>query len=165
MPTKTEKVKFKDFLSKFPSVDLPITLSNDSHHVFSRSNQPLHPLFLQSYITLMEGVIEDDFTEIVPCFSIPDTHEFHAIVYWKASLMDYQYILATFTKKGVPIARKVIGGTYSDGAMIVQSIATIDNDWTIHIVTGRSAVGEEYDAAKSTAMELELLPDGHFTEE
>ncbi len=165
MPTKTEKVKLKDFLSKFPLVELPITLGNDSHHLFSRSNPPLNPLFIQTYITLMEGVIEDEFTEIVPCFSIPDTQDFHAIVYWKASLMDYQYILATFTKKGIPISRKVIGGTYSDGEVIVQSIATIDSDWTIHIVTGRSSIGEEYDAAKSTAIEIELLPDGHFAEE
>jgi len=165
MPTNTEKVKLKDFLAKFPVIELPITLSNESHLVFSRSNQPLHQLFIQTYITLMEGIIEDEFTEIVPCFSIPDTFDFHAIVYWKASLMDYQYILATFTKKGVPISRKVIGGTYSDGETIVQSVATIDGDWTIHIVTGRSAIGEEYDATKSTAIEIELLPDGHFSEE
>ena len=164
MNKKIGKVTFQQFLSKFPTVELPITLENDSHFVFSKTNQPLNRLFMEEYIALMEGSITDEFTEVVPCFSIPETYEFHAIVYWKASLMDYQYILATFTKEGLPIARKVIGGTYSDGQTITQSVSTIDSDWTIHIVTGQSALGEQYDAAKSTAMEVELLPDGHISE-
>ena len=73
--------------------------------------------------------------------------------------------MATFTKDGQPISRKVIGGTYSDGESITQSIVTIDSDWTIHIVTGQSNLEVEYDASKSTAIEVELLPDGHFSEE
>jgi len=165
MNKKIGKLKFKDFLTKFPLIELPVTLGNDSHHLFSSTNEPLNLLFIENYISLMEGAIEDEYTEIVPCFTIPDTFDFHAIVYWKAGLMDYQYIMATFTKDGVPISRKVIGGTFSDGKNIAQSVSTIDSDWTIHIVTGHSSLGEEYDAAKSTAIEVELLPDGHFSEE
>jgi len=137
MTSKNKKATFKGFLSKFPPVEFPITLGNDSHHIFSQTNDPLNTLLIEQYIALMEGPIADDFTEVIPCFSIPNTFEFHAIVYWKAGLMDYQYILATFTKDGQPISRKVIGGTYSDGESITQSIATIDSDWTIHIVTGQ----------------------------
>jgi len=165
MTSKNKKATFKGFLSKFPPVEFPITLGNDSHHIFSQTNDPLNTLLIEQYIALMEGPIADDFTEVIPCFSIPNTFEFHAIVYWKAGLMDYQYILATFTKDGQPISRKVIGGTYSDGESITQSIATIDSDWTIHIVTGQSNLEVEYDASKSTAIAVELLPDGHFMEE
>lgn len=165
MTRKNKKIAFPDFIAKFPPIELPITLGNDSHHLFSQTNDPLNRLHIDQYIALMEGNIFDDYTEVVPCFTISNTYEFHAIVYWIAGLMDYQYILATFTKEGLPIARKVIGGTYSDGKTITQSIATIDSDWTIHVVTGQSALGEEYDALKSTAIEIELLPDGHFTGE
>ena len=109
-----EKVSFKSFVKRFPTVELPIILGNDTHHTFSSNNPPLPALYINTFISLIEGPIEQEFTEIVPCFSIPDTKNFHAIVYWKAGLMDYQYILATYSKQGAPIARRVIGGTFSD---------------------------------------------------
>lgn len=163
--SKNQSVSFKSFLQKFPIVELPIILGNDTHFTFSKNNDPLHALELEQFISLMEGPIEDEYTEIIPCFSIPNTHEFHAIVYWKAALMDYQYIIATFSKKGVPIARKVIAGTFSDGKTIAQSVATIDEDWTINIVTGTSNLKAEYDAATSRAKEVELLQNGQIVED
>jgi len=158
-----EKIRFKSFIKRFPEVELPIILGNDTHHTFSRNNPPLPALYIDTFISLIEGPIEHEFMEIIPCFAIPDTKEFHAIVYWKAGLMDYQYVLATYSKRGVPIARRVIGGTFSDGKILAQSVATIDSDWTIHIVTGNSNLQEEeYDAATSTAIEVELLIDGNI---
>lgn len=161
-----DKIRFKDFVLRFPKVELPIILGNDTHHTFSANNPPLPALYIDKYVALMEGPIEHDFMEIIPCFSIPDTKEFHAIVYWKAGLMDYQYILATYSKQGIPISRRVIGGTFSDGKILAQSIATIDVDWTIHIVTGNSNVDmDTYDAATTTAIEVDLLPDGNIVTE
>lgn len=162
--SSNNKVSFKSFLKKFPKVDLPITLSIDTHFTFSKNNKQLHLLELEQFISLVEGPIEDEFTEVIPCFSLKDTNDFYAIVYWKAALLDYQYILATFSKKGVPIARKVIAGTFSDGVNIAQSVATIDSDWTINIVTGAAGLKEEYDAATSTAIEIDLLADGNIME-
>ncbi len=162
--SSNNKVSFTSFLKKFPKIDLPITLSIDTHFIFSKNNKQLHPLEVDQFISLVEGPIADEFTEVIPCFSLKDTKDFHAIVYWKAALLDYQYVLATFTKKGVPIARKVIAGTFSDGVNIAQSVATIDSDWTINIVTGAAGLKEEYDATKSTAIEVDLLADGHIME-
>jgi len=163
---RKEKISFKGFIKRFPAVELPIILGNDTHHTFSSNNPPLPALYIDSFISLIEGPIEEDFMEIIPCFSIPDTEEFHAIVYWKAGLMDYQYILATYTKQGVPIDRRVIGGTFSDGKVLAQSVATIDADWTIHVVTGNSNLQEEeYDATTSTAIEIDLLIDGNIVVE
>ena len=163
---KKEKISFKGFIKRFPLIDLPIILGNDTHHTFSNNNPPLPILYIDTFISLIEGPIEQEFTEIIPCFSIPETKDFHAIVYWKAGLMDYQYILATYSKQGAPIARRVIGGTFSDGKVLVQSVATIDADWTIHIVTGNSKIQEEeYDATTSTAIEVELLADGNIVVE
>ena len=93
---------------------------------------------IEQYITPIETEEEDEYTEYVPCFSIPETHEFFAVVYWKGALMNYQYILATFSKKGELIDRRVIGGTFSDGEMLVKSVVTIEDDWIIYVVSGKT---------------------------
>ena len=89
---KALKVKFQNFLERFPIIDLPITLSDDLHHTFSKQNEPLNALMIAQYITFIEGELHDELTEFIPCFKIPETHDIHAIVYWKAGLMNYQYV-------------------------------------------------------------------------
>ncbi len=167
MNLKIEKrVNFHQFLEKFPVIDLPIRLGSDMHHAFSQKNVPLTILEIQQYIEPIEESELDEFTEFVPCFSIPNAEGFYGIVYWKAGLMNYQYRLVTFSKKGILLYHKVIAGTFSSGKSIVQSVATIDSDWSIHIVTGNTSVkGEVYDASQSKVLELELYPDGFIEED
>ncbi|MAT55038.1 MAG: hypothetical protein CMN32_11205 [Saprospirales bacterium] len=103
----------------------------------------------------------DELTEFVPCFRIAGIKDFHALVYWKATVMNYQYVLATFTKSGLLIDRAVIAGTFSDGKVITRSFARLDDDWTITIVSGQLEGSEEnYDASSSRTIEMDLLPDG-----
>lgn len=156
------KIDFSLFLNKFPVVELPATLSEETHHDFSRTNDPLPQVMLDHYILPLEERESDEFTEFVACFQLPKTKGFYAIVYWRASLMNYQYTLATFTNKGEFIDKRVIAGTFSDGNTLTRSIATIDEDLEILIVSGQVQAGheEEYDASTSTAYTLELLPDG-----
>ncbi len=161
--TKTQKVSFAQFLAKFPQVELPITLSDDLHHTFSQNNDPFNAIMIQQIIEALDDEESDELTEYIPCFQIPETHEFHAVVFWKAGLMNYQYIMATFTKKGKLIDKRVIAGTYSDGKIITRSVATIDPDWVIYVVTGQTDGSDtDYDAGSSKAFELELLPDGQI---
>ena len=47
---KLGKVSFKGFLAKFPVVELPVTLGNDSHHIFSKNNTPLNSIDISEYI-------------------------------------------------------------------------------------------------------------------
>ena len=159
---KGSKVSFAHFLEKFPELPLPITLNNEAHHAFSRENDPLSPLMIEQYILPLEDLVVDEFTEFVACFRIPETHGFHAVVYWRASLLDYQYKLATFTRKGELIDIRIIAGTFSDGETLIQSFATIEEDWEILVVSGQVKTGqkEPYDASSSTTYSLELLPDG-----
>ena len=160
MKQKQQNIKFDHFLEKFPEIDFPITLGEDTHHSFSQKNDPLPALMINRYILPLEEGI-DELTEFVPCFRIINTKNFHAIVYWRAGLMNYQYVLATFTQKGLLIDKHVIAGTFSDGRVLTQSVATIDEDWIISIASGQSLnESADYDAATSTAYQLELLPDG-----
>lgn len=162
MATKTgKKVSFQGFLSKFPEVELPVTLGSETHHDFSQNNPPFDPLHIEDYIEPLEGKETDEFTEFIPCFAIPKTEGFYALIYWKAGLLNYHYRLATFDKKGNPINDRVIAGTSSNNEIITQSVATIDEYWSIHIVTGIGKVNEEtYDPTRSTTLELELFTDG-----
>ncbi len=160
---KPPKVSFHDFLDKFPEIELPVTLTNDTQLEFSRSNEPLPQAMVAKLIAAIEGEDPDEFTEFVPCLKIPKTHDFHAIVYWKAGLMSYQYILATLTKKGELIDKAAIAGTYSDGESLVQSVATIEDDWIIYIISGKTEAEQtSYDASSSKAFNLELLATGEI---
>ncbi len=154
---------FTGFLDFFPELELPITLNEEIHHLFSEKNKVLNQAAIQAFILPYEEEV-DELTEFIPCFKIPETHDFHAIVYWKAELMSYSFTLASFSKSGVLIDRRVIAGTYSDGKRLTKSIATIDEDWTIFIVSGQSDhASSDYNAASSKTHQLELLPDGVIT--
>ncbi len=155
------KVKFESFLEKFPEVTLPVTLGESTHHEFSLQNEPLNQIMIDQYIALYDENEADEFTEFIACFRFPKTEGFHALVFWRAGLMDYRYVLATYNKRGEMIAQRIIAGTFSDGKKITQSVATIDEDWTIGVASGQSdAVSGAFDATASTTFSLELMPDG-----
>ena len=158
-----EKLNFGHFLEKFPEIELPVTLTEESARTFSQTNDPLSALLIAEYILPIEPEEADEFTEFIACLRFPKTDGFFAVIYWKAALLNYQYILATFSKKGELIDRKVIAGTYSDGETLVQSVATIEEDWIIYVVSGKtSANATSYDASSSKSFNLEVLATGEI---
>ena len=157
---KLKKLNFKSFVKKFPEIAPPLTIGENTHQEFSKHNDPLSDVEILHYIQAYENQAADEYTEYVPCFRIPNKN-FHALVYWRAGLMDYRYILVTYNKKGDLIAQRVIAGLYSDGTTLTQSVATIDADWGIAIGTGQSdAKTGKFDIDKNTIYEIELMPDG-----
>ena len=160
---KKTKLKFDLYLSKFPEIKLPLVLGDEVHREFSKTNQPLNQELILQFIQPFEDIVADEFTEWIPCFRIPETYDFHAVVYWRAGLMDYQYILMTYTKTGDLIDQRAIAGTFSDGKVLTQSVATLDEDWIISIASGQAdAEQSDYNASSSRAYQLELLPEGRI---
>ena len=158
---KIPTLTFDHFLEKFPEVELPVVLSEEAQTVFSKENSPLpKPLIEQFIIPLEEDI--DEYTEFVPCFSIPNTSNFHAVVYWKAGLLSYEYILISFDKNGKLIDKQAIAGTQAKGDSLLRTIATIEEDWMIMSVIGVASANENhtYDPSTSLAANYELLPDG-----
>ena len=156
---KELKISFQHFIEKFPEIELPVTFTDESAIEFSKNNDPLPSQMIHQFIDDQE----DDFTEYIACIRIPKTDDFHAIIYWKAALMNYQYILATYDKKGKLIDKSVIAGTYSDGKSLTRSVATIEDDWIIYIVSGQTAADTpSYDATTSNVFNLELLATGEI---
>jgi hypothetical protein len=155
---------FNQFIQIFPEEKLPISINEESASEFSLDNPPLPQKAIDDFLLPIEEDA-DDLTEFVPCFRVPNLTDIHAIVYWKAGLLNYQFVLTTFEKSGKLIDRQVIAGTVSDGKMVATTVARIDEDLTIYIVGGRVEGSDEiYDANQSMAKELELLPDGRMIE-
>ncbi len=163
--SENNAIKLSAFLEMFPEVKLPITLTEESQRIFSASNEPFNQAMVEQYLTPLEDGEIDEFTEFVPCFRIPETYDFHAIVYWKAELLQYQYVLVTFAKDGQFIDKRIIAGTFYDGKALTASVATINEEWEILIVSGQSAGGENYDPQSSRHQRMEILPEGQIVGE
>ena len=155
---------FNQFVQLFPEEELPISITEDSASEFSLENEPLPQKGIDEFLLPIEPD-SDELTEFVPGFRIRGLKDIYAILYWKAGLLNYQYVLATFEKSGKLIDKHVIAGTVSDGRSIVRSVARIDEDMTIYMVSGMfEGSEEEYNASQSMAKELELLADGRMIE-
>ena len=157
------KITFDAFVDAFPPENLPLVLTEESIHHFNQVNQPFPALMVDQYLRPLEGLETlDEFTEFIPCFRIEDISDFIAVVYYKAELLNHQYVLATFTNKAEVIDKKVIAGTFSDNQTLIKSVATINEDLEIIIVSGTQPANEPYrfDPTKSTTQQLEILPVG-----
>lgn len=155
------KKGFTDFLGKFPEIELPVSLTEASRHLFSLQNKPIPEELIETFILPTEEEAPDEFSEFMACFQLPGTGAFHALVFWRAGLLNYQYHLITFDKKGEFIDKRVIAGTFVEGNIVTQSIATIQENFQIIIASGQTESDEElFEAGSSTTYILEILLDG-----
>ena len=161
-----KKLTFADFLSKFPPVVMPVTLGEDTHHTFGTENNPLSDELIAQYIRPTEAFEPDEeFTEYVPCFAIDDTKQFIAVVWWKAELLNYEYVLATFDGKGELIDRQVIAQTKVEGDKVYRAVATISVDLELVIAEGLSGdAADHFDPETMRTRYLEIQASGHIVE-
>ncbi|MDX1409469.1 MAG: hypothetical protein R3330_15080 [Saprospiraceae bacterium] len=153
---------FAQFIGRFPEVELPVTLTDESISGFQQNSSPLSASMVTQFI-VQDPDAEGEYVEYVPCFRIPETHGFHAVVLWRGDLMKYHYLLVTYDKKGNMIGSATIAGLESDGASILRSVTTIDEEWILHIVEGEHDPDEElYTPTKSRAYRMELLATGEI---
>lgn len=160
---KEQSISFDNFLTLFPEVELPIALTTDIHIEFSKHNPPIPQAMVDEYLA---SAYDDEFTEYIACFRIPNTKSFHAVVAWRAGLMEYEYHLVTFDKSGNLLDKRVIAGTKSNGKLVTRSVATIEADWLINIVEGSEMVKTDGDSLfnpnSSKVISLELTFDGEI---
>ena len=174
---KTPQLALWDaFYAFFPEIDLPVTLAERYTPLFTRNNEPLPQELIDEFIIRRplyfadqpEAGADEEFVEYVPCFRLPENKAFFAIVYWKASLLKYEFILHTFDRQANTLASQVVASTSSDGRSVREIVATIDPDLEIYIVGGDTDDPARYDPEKSKAFSLEITPDGqivhHFDE-
>ena len=162
----SDKVKFDSFVEKFPEIELPITIRDDSHHDFEH-NSPLSDTMIGDFILRYEVAVIDEFTEYVACFSIPKVPKqaYQALVYWKAALMQYDYVLATYSSDGNMIDKKAIAGTKVMGDEVLHTLATIDEKLTILVAMGAITEGGDYDPNATKTHRFEILENGRIEQD
>jgi hypothetical protein len=104
----------------------------------------------------------DEFTEYVPCLQLPEQEDFVAIVYWKAGLLNYEYVLVTYTKKGKLITRQTIAGMKTNNDSILQRLAFIDEELIVTIAEGtlEDLDDSTYNPEATKSYHMEILPSG-----
>ena len=158
------KVDFTNYLGRFPEIELPVTLRDDSNHDFE-ANPPLQDDMIEQYITHYEAVEVDDFTEYMACFQVPKSEKFQALVYWKAALMNYDFVISTYGKDGNMIDKKAIAGIKVVGQNISRSIATIHEDLAISIAEGIELSNGDFDPDTTKARRFQILDNGLIEQE
>ncbi len=148
------------FYRFFPSIELPILLSDDLLIDFSRKNKALPPQAIEEFIVPVEKNI-DEFTEFIPCFKLPDTELFHAIVYWKGGLLSREFVLVSYDLKDNFICRRSLASMIIEEDIIKKSVAQIEENGIISIVAGQNDQDDaEYDPKNSKVYRLEIQDDG-----
>lgn len=130
--------EFAEFLEFFPPLELPFSLLPDISQI-QTDIQPLPGTLLDAYIFPIEGDEVDEYTEYIPYGKIEDTRDYFTLIYWKAGVMQYEYILATFTPEGRPISHAIIGGIRQDDSGMLHSVAVMNEDYSITIAEGIAA--------------------------
>ncbi|HHB78687.1 MAG TPA: hypothetical protein ENK85_05595 [Saprospiraceae bacterium] len=152
---------FEQFLHVFPEVELPVTLTESLHHELEKANSPFAQVILLSYVQPADMGEIDEYTEYMPGFKVTTEKAFKAVVFWKAGLMVYEYILATFTPKGELIASAVISRVEAKDGVITQAATVITQEWVIYVSEGK-VVTDEFDATQSINYSYEVLPNGEI---
>jgi len=133
---KKNRITFENFLNFFPPVELPYTITSDTQRLISLKNDPLSAEWMFNFVLGKDDVI-DEYTEYMPCFSLPDTKKFFALVYWEAGIEGSTYFLITYTKGGVIIDKSKIAGTKYQQDGLYQMVCTISPSWLFSCAEGR----------------------------
>ncbi|MBK7220743.1 MAG: hypothetical protein IPH94_05175 [Saprospiraceae bacterium] len=154
---------FEALLGYFPEITLPVTLTDESADIINGSNDPLPVTLTTEFIQVWEGGQEaDEFTEYMPCFRFKPYKDIVAMVYWKASLMRYEFIMVTLDEQHAVVSRKTICGTIVEGDIIKKSVARIDEESIIHIAAGAHHADSEFLAQQSQPFAMEIMANGEI---
>jgi len=133
---EANQITFNNFINFFPPVELPYTITSDTQRLISLENDPMSAEWMFNFVLGKDDVI-DEYTEYMPCFAIPDTRDFFAIVYWEANLNGSTFYLITYSKSGVIIDKSKIAGTKYMEDGLYQMVCTISETWMFSCAEGR----------------------------
>ncbi len=153
---------FSQYLNFFPDVEFPVVLSSEYMQLFSKENKPLPEHLSLKFMTQKLENEEND-VEYIACFKFPPQKNFHAVIFLKIDIMNYQYVLQTFDVKGVEIDRKKIAGMEVVDQELKEKVALIDEDLIILNMKGSQDINEDFDIKKSTSFAYEILEDGKIS--
>ena len=164
IPASKSNLLFEDFLNLFPPIELPFSITSETERAISEVHDPLNNAWVLKFLLDPEEL--DEYTEFMPCFSIPDTKDFVGIVYWQASLEGNAYFLTTFSKSANIIDHKLIAGTLYLENTVKQMVCTIGQDWSLNRVAAElGAEGELLIDKEPEKVFLQITLDGEILED
>jgi hypothetical protein len=152
---------FTEFIDFFPLLELPFNLLPDLEEIPS-DGLPLPAHLLDAFILPIEGGEVDEFTEYIPYGRIEGLKDFHAIIYWKAGLMQYEFVLVTFSLEGLPISHAIIGGMRTEDNGILHSVAVVHPDLSITIAEGVAIQNELTGIDETNTYQMTIQPSGEI---
>jgi len=159
------EASFAEFLEYFPALDLPFSLLPDMSQIPS-DPVPLPGMLQETYILPFESDEIDEYTEYVPYGQISGTQGFHAIIYWKAGVLRYEFILATYSLQGDPLSHAIVGGLRYEEEGALHSVAVIQEDLSIIIAEGIAQEDESMlDPGQTQTYQMSIQPTGMITYE
>ncbi len=155
---------YQDYLERFPEVELPVIITDALQRELEKVNKPFPELIQHAFVEKADRWPRDEFTEYLPGFKVTTDKNFDAVVFWKAGLMSYEYILATYSPKGELISSEIIAKMNVGKNSIAQSATVISADWIIYVVEGQLDLAEtdEFDPANTVSYNFEVLPSGEI---
>lgn len=127
---------------------------------------PLPGVLQEAYILPFESDEIDEFTEYVPFGKLSGIRDFHAMIYWKAGVLRYEYILATYSAEGEPLSHAIVGGLRYEEEGVLHSVAVIHEDMSITIAEGIAETDQSgLNADQTQTYQMAILPTGIITYE
>jgi hypothetical protein len=155
--------RFTEFIEFFPLLQLPLSLLPDFSLIPSETT-PIPGAMIEAFILPFEGDEVDEYTEYIPYGRIEGIRDFQALIYWKAGVMQYEFILATYSNSGHLLSHAIIGGLRSDQEGILHSVAVIEEDMSITIAEGLSVNEQEsFDASNTSTYQMNIQADGFIS--
>ncbi len=155
--------RFTEFIEFFPLLELPISLLPDLQQI-SSDNEPVPAFMIDAFILPFEGDEMDQYTEYMPFGRIDGTKGYHALIYWKAGVMRYEFILATYSDEGQPLSHAIIGGLKYEQEGMLHSVAVINEDMSILIAEGMTDdENESFDMNNTSTYQMTIQADGSIT--
>lgn len=156
--------RLKSLLDYFPEVELPVTLTSKSRDAFEANNEPLPQILTAIFINHWEQVEMDEFTEYIPGFHFV-FGKYIGIVYWKAALLNYVYVLVVLDQKGILTDRLELAETRVQGTYLKQGAAVISDKGEITMVEGQVSIDyKKGDPANTIAEKWQINEDGQIRE-
>ena len=157
--------QFAEFIDFFPPLDLPVTLLPDIRQIPS-DLVPLPSVLQESYILPFESDEIDEFTEYVPFGRIAGLKDYHAMIYWKAGVLKYEFILATYSVEGDPLSHAIVGGLRYEDEGVLHSVSIIHEDMSITIAEGIAETDDAgMDPDQTQTYQMTILSSGIITYE
>ena len=159
------RLTFDQFIDLFIEIELPFHISPETCDVFILENKLLTFDILEEFLPFL---VDDysDIVEFVACMSFQMLNGIWVAVLWKADLLQHDYLLVTFSKTGTYIDHTRICGTDVVDGKVLQSAALVDEDYLIHVITGKNDVADgdmNYDASSSKVTYISVQDDGYIS--